>query len=92
MNLAEKFLKTSLLLISICLCLSANATSWKEVVEARVLKEEMLPLCEEDIYKVKRGTSPLMKKVINAVNKVKKKSIKLLIIKFDITFFRQMIN
>ena len=66
--------KWPIVLIGLCLCFQVNAKSWKEVVEGRVLKDSVLPLCEEDIYKVKGGTSPLMKKVITAVNKVKKKA------------------
>jgi len=76
MTLLNTFFKTKwpFVMIGLCLCFQINAKSWKEVVEGRVLKENVLPLCEEDIYKVKGGTSPLMKKVIKAVNKVKKRA------------------
>ena len=76
MVLLKSFLekKMPIVMIAFFLSLQVNAKSWKEVVEGRVLKEEVLPLCEEDIYKVKGGTSPLMKKVITAVNKVKKRA------------------
>ena len=39
-----------------------------------MVKEKNQPLCEGDIYKVQKGTSPLMKKVISEVNKVKDKA------------------
>ena len=52
----------------------AKAKSWKEIIQKRIFNESNQMLCEGDIYKSKRGTSPLMKKVIEAVKKVKDKA------------------
>ena len=52
----------------------AKGKSWKEIIQKRILNESNQILCEGDIYKSKNGTSPLMKRVIEAVKKVKDKA------------------
>ena len=53
----------------------AKGKSWKEIIQKRIFNESNQILCEGDIYKSKNGTSPLMKRVIEAVKKVKDKAI-----------------
>ena len=74
MNLRKNLKKTTFFFVTLCLCMQAHAKSWQEIVRARVIKEKNHPLCEGDLYKVRKGTSPLMKKVISEVNKVKDKA------------------